>query len=111
LRVTKKGGTIVLLESTTDRRKDPYNISLSRNEWFQIIEDSGGRIQSWHGVDVAILRNLAFRFLGLAEMVGKNVGRRFAEYAMASLLRPVECSVPRILRNASWYSLILVVKK
>jgi len=110
LRVAKEGGNIVLLECTTNRRKDPYNISLSRNEWFQMIKNSGGCVQSWHGVDVAALRDVALTVLAAAKMARNEAGKRFAQYAMTAWLKPIEYAVPGILRNASWYSLILVTK-
>jgi SAM-dependent methyltransferase len=66
LRVTKTGGKLLWLECTSDKRNDQYNISLPRDRWFKIIEEAGGRLEQWHGIDVPILRKEFFQALAIA---------------------------------------------
>lgn len=112
LRVTKNGGKIILVECTTDKRKDEYVISLPRRKWFEIIENSGGKIQRWYGVDIPFLRRIVFLALGLTRKI-TNSGRiaRLFEYAAIIVLLPFEYTVPRILKNQSWYTVLLISKQ
>lgn len=111
LRVTKSTGKIVLLECTSEKRKDEHVISLPRNKWFKIIEDAGGKIESWHGVDVPLLRSICFPILGLTRRVESSKIKKYIEYGIISLIAPFEYTVPKIAKNQSWYTVMSIVKK
>jgi len=109
LRVLKKNGIAVLLECTTDRRRDEFVISLPREKWFEIIERAGGRIEKWWGIDVPFLRKIAFRLLNLN--IKNKVVKKIVEHGIISLLKIFEYTIPKILKNMSWYTVIIVSKR
>lgn len=106
LRVAKTGGKIVLIECTTDKRKSPYVISLSRSEWFQIIRKAGGRIESFCGIDVPILRKLLFAFLH----IGAKLEIKAWVEKTVILLKPFEYVIPKLLKSQSRYFIIVILK-
>ena len=110
LRVTKKGGRIILLECTTDKRKDNITISLPRKRWFEIIRHSGGEIEYWTGIDVSFLRRIIFPAINATKKIKINKLRNFVELGLSYLLKPFEMTIPKIIKNQSWYSLILIKK-
>lgn len=110
-RVTRKGGKIVLIECTTDKRKDEFVISLSRSKWFQIIEQLGGKIEYWCGLDVPLLRKIIFHcFTFMKNIRGEKV-RSLLEQGLINLLKVFEYTIPKIFKNISWYTLIVVTKQ
>ena len=54
LRVLKKDGKTILLECTTDMRRERIVLSLPRSEWMKIFERAGGRIESFEEIDYPI---------------------------------------------------------
>ena len=108
LRVTKNTGRIIFLERATDKGKNPYVISLPRSKWFEIIKNSGGKIQSWYGVDVPFLRRIGFLSFGLARKVKISRIRKCVEYGVTAALLPFEYTVPKFLRSQSWYIVVAI---
>jgi ubiquinone/menaquinone biosynthesis C-methylase UbiE len=51
LRVLRRDGKAILLECTTDMRRERIVLSLPRSEWIKIIERAGGRIESIEKLD------------------------------------------------------------
>lgn len=137
-RVTKKSGYILLLEDTTTKReRQPNVISLPREEWFRIIKERGGKVEHWCGTDIFILRrivvDLPFRFIcrfitrrnwkvngdiferdrKILELYAKHDKKyKFIENGimkfLTNLIKPFEYTLPKILKNQSWYTVIVI---
>jgi len=112
LRVTKKNGKVILLECTNDKRKDEFVVSLPRKKWFKIIENAGGRIEDWYGVDVPFLRRMIFLGLNLTKKIIKIKWlRESIERGLICLLKPFEYTIPKILKSQSLYTVIIISKQ
>jgi SAM-dependent methyltransferase len=137
LRVTKKPGTIIFLEHIYEA-KAKHLISLTREDFFRIINESGGRIVKWSPVDLPILRNFVF----LSFMLITKLTRRgwkiddknpiekakklplllerqpkmfraieyFTMYVLTLLIKSFEYSIPKIFTFNSQYVLAVVKK-
>jgi len=110
LRVAKKEGKIVLLECTSDKRKDQFVISLPRKKWFEMIENLGGKIEYWHGLDIPSLRRIIFHGLALTKRIRTQKLRKLIEYGLIYSLKPLEYTIPKISKNQSLYTVIVVRK-
>lgn len=133
LRVTKESGKIFLIEDTSTWRCDPIAVGLPRKKWFKIIEEEGGKVVSWSGVSIPVLRNIlnlvfyAFRLftrreswrgLSTEEIVEKysemnENKKRLENYFMTlltSLLKPLEYTIPKWLKSQSSYTLVVISK-
>lgn len=65
IRVTKKGGSMILLEGINDTRNWQYLVPLTRDEYFKIIQDCGLNIEYWTTIDVPKVRALIDRIFCL----------------------------------------------
>lgn len=111
LRVTKKTGKIILLECTSDKRKDGFVISLPREHWFEIIEKAGGKIEDWYGVDLPFFRKIIFPFLQLTTKIRNEKIKKILQFNLISLLKPFEYTIPKIWKNQSWYTVVIISKR
>lgn len=109
IRVTKKGGKVILLECTTDKRKDEFVVSLPRKEWFKIIKNTGCEIENWYGVDIPLLRKIIFPLLNLRRKF-RIEKLNFIDYGLIFLLKLFEYTIPKILKNQSWYTIVVINK-
>jgi len=112
LRVTKKEGKVILLECTTDKRKDGFVVSLPRNKWFEIIKDAGGKIEDWYGIDVPFLRKIILPLLSSTRKIKVDKLRKLIEMVIIYLfIKPIEYTIPKILKNQSWYTVVIISKQ
>ena len=111
LRVTKKNGKVILLECTSDERKDEFVVTLPRKKWFKNIKNAGGRIEDWYGVDIPFLRRIIFLGLSLTRKIKIERLRKSIEYGLICLLKPFEYTIPKILKNRSWYTVVIISKQ
>ncbi len=109
-RVVKRGGLLILLESTSEKRNDPYNSSLSRKRWIELIEKYGGEIEKTNEIDVPFLRVIIFKIFYLLNKMGKGGFIDYIEKILTAGLYYLELSLPKIYKNQSIYSLFIIRK-
>lgn len=107
LRILKKNGKIVLIECTSDKRKDEYVNSFPLKFWIETFEKYGGKLEFCSGVDINLLRKFGFSFLAHFRDQKTN---DFLTRIFTFFLFPLEYTLPKITRNFSWYSLLIIKK-
>ena len=137
-RVTKKGGHILLLEGISDKKRSEVSITLSREEWFKIIETVGGKIEYWCGVDVPILRKILNLCFGVVTRYitrrnwhvngdiferDKKINELYSKQSkfkkntenaimqiLTLLIKNFEYTIPKLMKEKSDYTLVYICK-
>lgn len=52
----RRAGHTIFLEDISSKRTEKQTIALDRKDFFKVIEDNGGKLKYWCGINVLILR-------------------------------------------------------
>jgi 2-polyprenyl-3-methyl-5-hydroxy-6-metoxy-1,4-benzoquinol methylase len=75
-RVIKKGGHVMMVESIYLGDRSSHMFSLSKEEWIELFELNGFKLEYFHGVEYVLIRRIFYYMLGLVVGVKNMVFKK-----------------------------------